>query len=290
MTSLIKALISHLSSSSYHCPEKHKIKFKELLLKSNSNRAIIGKLSEDKSPIINIIKASELNQSKFKVNDKESIIILSECENNNDNKININNKNITFITSTQSKNEILIQLVYILQKHMQSNIQHGVMLDYLNLGVLIRGASGIGKSELALNLIQRQARLVADDVVILMPQNDGELYACCPELLQNYLHIRDLGILNICQLYGQQAITPLTKLELIIDLSNTHNENKDPLIFIDHHKSIFDHKIPVLKIQNVTQRKLETLVDAAIRNHKLNQSGNNATLDIQLKQRRKINS
>ena len=82
-------------------------------------------------------------------------------------------------------------------KELKSLTMHGVFLDVLGVGVLLVGASGIGKSEIALGLINRGHRLVADDAVVFSLANNETLIGNCPELLQDFLEVRGLGILNI---------------------------------------------------------------------------------------------
>ena len=96
--------------------------------------------------------------------------------------------------------------------------RHGVFLDVLGMGVLITGDSGVGKSELALELISRGSGLVADDVVELYRIGPETIEGRCPELLKDFLEVRGLGVLNIRTIFGETAVRPRKNLKLIVHL------------------------------------------------------------------------
>lgn len=95
---------------------------------------------------------------------------------------------------------------------------HGVFMDVLGMGVLITGESGVGKSELALELISRGHGLVADDVVEVSRLSPDSLEGRCPELLRDFLEVRGLGLLNIRTIFGETACRRKMKLKLIVHL------------------------------------------------------------------------
>ncbi len=95
---------------------------------------------------------------------------------------------------------------------------HGVFMDVLGMGVLITGESGVGKSELALELISRGHGLVADDVVEVSRLSPDTLEGRCPELLRDFLEVRGLGLLNIRTIFGETACRRKMKLKLIVHL------------------------------------------------------------------------
>lgn len=98
---------------------------------------------------------------------------------------------------------------------------HGVLLDVHGLGVLIEGAPGIGKGTLALELLRRGHRLVADDAVEVRRPADGVLVGTSPELLRGHLEVRGLGILNIRKLHGARALRTVVRIDLVIRLEKT---------------------------------------------------------------------
>lgn len=100
---------------------------------------------------------------------------------------------------------------------MESQV-HGALVDVLEVGVLLRGPSGIGKSECALELVHRGHRLVADDVVRLERSSDGQLVGTAPELIRHYMEIRGIGLLHIPDLYGPDSVRLEARVDLVCHL------------------------------------------------------------------------
>ena len=112
------------------------------------------------------------------------------------------------------------KLINILQRSLERHLAevivlHGVFMEVYGTGVLLRGESGIGKSELALELINRGHRLIADDAPQFARITPDAIRGHCPEALQNFLEVRGLGILNIRDMFGDSAIKPAKNLQLI---------------------------------------------------------------------------
>ena len=104
-----------------------------------------------------------------------------------------------------------------LSKHFADRTSmHGVFMDILGLGVMITGESGLGKSELGLELISRGNGLVADDAVDLYRINQATIEGRCPELLQNLLEVRGIGLLDIRAIFGETAVRRKMRLKLIV--------------------------------------------------------------------------
>ena len=116
-----------------------------------------------------------------------------------------------------------VELMWMLRPYLRARLaesspRHGVFLDVLGMGVLITGDSGVGKSELALELISRGSGLVADDVVELYRIGPETLEGRCPALLRDFLEVRGLGVLNIRTIFGETAVRPRKNLKLIVQL------------------------------------------------------------------------
>jgi len=152
----------------------------------------------------------------------------------------------------------------------ESTTRHGVFLDVMGHGVLITGDSGIGKSELALELITRGYRLVADDMVDLYKVASDRLEGRCPALLRDCLEVRGLGILNIRALFGETAVAPQEDLRLIVDLKKMSKLNPgeiDRLEIRSTSQDILGVEIPQVRIPVAAGRNLAVLVEVAVRNH-----------------------
>jgi Serine kinase of the HPr protein, regulates carbohydrate metabolism len=144
---------------------------------------------------------------------------------------------------------------------------HGVFMDVFGMGVMITGASGIGKSELALELVSRGHGLVADDVVELARTGPTTIEGRCPGMLRDYLEVRGLGLLNIRTIFGETAARRSMKLKLIAHLQK-HSPNEDlPRLPLDSQSQEI-LGIPVRKVcfHVAPGRNLAVLLEAAVRN------------------------
>lgn len=144
---------------------------------------------------------------------------------------------------------------------------HGVFMDVLGMGVLISGESGLGKSELGLELISRGAGLVADDVVEFTHVAPTVIEGKCPPLLQNLLEVRGLGLLDIRTIFGESAVRRKMKLRLIVHLvrrSTMENEyQRLPLEALS--QDVLSVPIRKVVIPVAAGRNLAVLTEAAVR-------------------------
>lgn len=173
--------------------------------------------------------------------------------------------------------------VYLQEILATSTVMHGVFLGIFETGVLITGSSGLGKSELALELISRGHRLIADDAVEIYRTAPEMLEGRCPNILRNFLEVRGLGILDISTLFGQTAILPKKRLELIIHLAYPNEDEAQTLdrlnIQIETQKII---NVPIRRFIFPVEvgRNLAVLVETAVKNHTLNQRNLNAAQEF----------
>lgn len=176
-------------------------------------------------------------------------------------------------------------LMTILSHHLtqvlaESTTRHGVFLDVMGTGVLLTGDSAIGKSELALELITRGYRLVADDMVDIYKVAPDRLEGRCPALLQDFLEVRGLGILDIRALFGETAVAPKKGLRLIVHLEKMSKLNPgeiDRLEISSTAQDILGVEVPQVRIPVAAGRNLAVLVEVAVRNHILHTRGINST-------------
>ena len=173
-----------------------------------------------------------------------------------------------FVTHESAAFVIDLLRAYLSKHFADRTTLHGVMMDILGMGVMITGESGLGKSELGLELISRGHGLVADDAVDLYRINQTTLEGRCPVLLQNLLEVRGIGLLDIQAIFGETAVRRKMRLKLIVHLVRKETLERD----YDRlpHEPLTEHVlgIPVRKvvIQVVAGRNIAVLVEAAVRN------------------------
>jgi len=155
--------------------------------------------------------------------------------------------------------------------------RHGVLLDLYDLGVLLEGKSGVGKSECALDLIMRGHQLVADDTVEVRRKRDGLLVGAAPELLREHMEIRGLGILNVRELFGVSAVSGPKQIGLNIRLERWHEAKEVDRLGLDARTvEILGVAVPHFLLPVSPGRNLATLVETAVRVHLLRARGYNA--------------
>ncbi len=177
--------------------------------------------------------------------------------------------NIPMFASPESSAYVIDVLRSYLSRHFADRASmHGVLMDILGLGVLITGESGLGKSELGLELISRGHGLVADDAVDLFRVNQDTIEGRCPELLRNLLEVRGIGLLDIRAIFGETAVRRKMRLKLIVHLVRRETLERDyeRIPYEPLTQDVLG--IPVRKavIQVVAGRNLAVLVEAAVRN------------------------
>ena len=161
--------------------------------------------------------------------------------------------------------------------------RHGVFMDVLGLGVLITGESGVGKSELGLELISRGHGLVADDVVEISRIAANALEGRCPPMLKDFLEVRGLGLLNIRTIFGETAVRRKMKLRLICHLERPHPGGRDlaeRLPLAELSEEILGVTVRKVIIPVAAGRNLAVLVEAAVRHFVLNQRGIDSTREF----------
>jgi len=192
--------------------------------------------------------------------------------------------------STHESSAFVIDLLraYLSKHFADRTSMHGVFMDILGLGVMITGESGLGKSELGLELISRGNGLVADDAVDLYRINQTTIEGRCPELLQNLLEVRGIGLLDIRAIFGETAVRRKMRLKLIVHLVRRETLERD-YERLPHEPLTQDVLgIPVRKvvIQVVAGRNIAVLVEAAVRNSILQLRGINTYDDFVERHRR----
>ncbi len=180
---------------------------------------------------------------------------------------------VPVFTSAQPTQRLVNYLQYYLTTLFADKITlHGVFMEVFSLGVLITGASSVGKSELALELVARGHRLVADDATVFSRTAPDVLNGRCPDMLRDFLEVRGLGILNIRAMFGDSAIKQTRNLRLILKLMPMTDEEIrriDRLHGARSTRNILGVDIPEITLPVAPGRNLAVLAEAAARNHVL---------------------
>lgn len=158
--------------------------------------------------------------------------------------------------------------------------RHGVLLDIHGEGVMITGDSGIGKSEVAIELIMRGHRLVADDAVELRRLSDG-LVGTAPEVIRHYIELRGIGVIDVRQLFGLRSIKNESQLDLVVNFEQWDNTKfYDRLGIEDHFLDILDIRVPCVTIPVRPGRNLASIVEVAAMNNRQRRLGFNAAEEL----------
>ena len=191
---------------------------------------------------------------------------------------------VPVLSCTAESNDVVDTARYYLHKLFSNKeIVHGVFMEVLGTGVLITGESSVGKSELALELITRGHRLVADDAPEFTRTGPDVLDGRSPSILHGYMEVRGLGVLNIREMYGDNTIKNHKFLRLIIHMENMNESNINNFNRLKGNtevRKILNVEIPVTVIPVAPGRNLAVIVEAAVRNHILRHNGHDASQQL----------
>lgn len=227
-------------------------------LKKNSRKDAIGQLFSGSSRLIIVARQEGIPKDLVEASGTSRIPLLG---------------------SALTSQEIIEQIQYYLTSYFARKITlHGVFMEVMGTGVLITGDSSIGKSELALELLTRGHRLIADDATEFSRVAPDTLNGACPEMLQDFLEVRGLGILNVRAMFGASAIKQNRNLRLIIHLQDMEDASRmDRLHGSRQIRSIQDVEIPEITLPVGPGRNLAVLLEAAVRNYILYSKGYDAS-------------
>src|SRR5213080_3043485 len=162
--------------------------------------------------------------------------------------------------------------------------EFGSMVDILGIGVLIRGASGIGKSETALGLIERGYSLVADDVTRITSLEGRELMATAPDLTRNHMEVRGIGIINVASVFGIGSIRTEKRLDLVVTLEEWESVTEIDRVGMERESyEILGLKVPHVTIPVRPGRDIARLIEVAAMDQKLKGLGQNSAVDFNAK-------
>ena len=190
---------------------------------------------------------------------------------------------IALLTSPRPAAEVIDRFrLKIARQLAERTTLHGVLMDVLGVGVLITGDAGTGKSELALELVTRGHGLVADDAVEVARISPVELEGRCPPLLQNYLEVRGLGLLDVRTIFGETAVRRKIRLRLITHLRRLSPDAMPlPRLQIEEERQeILGVAIPRVTLPVASGRNMAVLLEAAVRNFVLKLRGIDSTQEF----------
>lgn len=222
---------------------------------------------------------------KFLVNDITPCIIITQgnsCP--KDLRDLAEKRDFPILLSDESTNKTIIDLMYYLNEIMAPKTSlHATLLEIYGRGVLIMGASGIGKSEIALELVRRGHRLVADDRVDVSNIN-RKLTGTCPELTKGVMEVRGIGIINVVSMFGISSYKDRQDIDYVIELKMLD----DNYVFerfdtSEHFKNILGVYVTNIKIPVSSGRNIADLVEVAIRNELLKAQGIDASKEFSKK-------
>ena len=194
-----------------------------------------------------------------------------------------NKNNIPLFVTTLLTFTIINRINRFLDDHLTaSTCVHGVLVDVFGIGILIIGRSGIGKSELALDLILRGHRLIADDIINIKKRPPATLYGTSSEIIKYHMEIRGLGIINIKDLFGIAAIRDKKLIELVVELEEWDpSAGYDRLGVDEHFYTLLDVHIPFIKIPVRPGRNIAAILEIASRNQLLKYGGHYSAREFQ---------
>ena len=184
----------------------------------------------------------------------------------------------TVLRSTQQTSVFISSLF----NHLAPQItQSGVMLEVYGEGVLIQGESGVGKSEVAIELLKRGHRLVADDAVEIKVTSRDTLLATAPDLIRGYMELRGIGVIDISRLLGMGAIKLTQQVDMVVNLEPWDDTAVyDRFGLESHFTEILGVKVPAATIPVKPGRNLASIVEVAAMNNRNRKMGHNAAQEL----------
>jgi len=154
---------------------------------------------------------------------------------------------------------------------------HAVLVEIYGEGVLLLGDSGVGKSETAIELVKRGHRLIADDAVEIKKVSAKSLVGAAPELLEHYVELRGIGVVDVSRIFGMGAVKSTEKLELVIKLENwVEGKMYDRLGLDEEREEILGISLPAITVPVKPGRNLAVIIEIAAMNHRQKKLGYNA--------------
>ena len=205
-------------------------------------------------------------------------------------------RQVPVLSSTSLSSVVIKNISYFLEDHLTPATRlHGVMIDIYGIGVLLIGQSGVGKSEVALDLINRGHSLVADDLVTVRRYPGGDLVGFSEGRLRHHMELRGLGIINVQDLFGLASVRERKTIHLVIELESWKEGTVYDRLGLDETLyPILDTPCPYIRMPVASGRNVSILIEIAARNHVLKMQGHHSArefarkLEEELEQKRTL--
>ncbi len=189
---------------------------------------------------------------------------------------------VTLLSTELDTSVFEAELITTLNVHLGPRItRHGTMMEVYGEGIMIMGESGVGKSECAIELVKRGHRLIADDAVELKKISYRTLFAQAPPLIQHYIEIRGIGVVDVMRLFGMGAIKTYQELDLIINIETWQDGmSYDRLGLETQYTTLMGVKIPTVTIPVKPGRNLAVIIEVAAMNNRQKKLGYNTAQEF----------
>lgn len=186
------------------------------------------------------------------------------------------------LSSTMETNILLASLIGVLQVYLAPRItRHGVLVEVYGEGILILGDSGVGKSETAMELVNRGHRLIADDAVEIKKVSAKTLVGSAPEAIKHFIELRGIGVIDVSRLYGMGAVKDTERIDVVVSLEQwVEGKQYDRLGLASETMTILGLEVPCLTIPVKPGRNLSIIIEVAAKNNRNKKMGYNAAQEL----------
>lgn len=199
-------------------------------------------------------------------------------------------KNVPIFLSKRGTTRFITLFVHVIDEIFAESITlHATLVDVFGVGVLLTGKSGVGKSETALELIERGHRLVADDMVIVKKIDESLLMGAGSEILKHHIEIRGIGIVNVREIFGIRSVRNRKRIEMVILLEEWDSTKEYDRLGLDEKKyNILDIDVPYITVPVRPGRNIPVIIETAALNQRLKKIGINSARELDEKIKRWI--
>ena len=190
--------------------------------------------------------------------------------------------NVTLATTDMDTSDFVAQVTFTLRTHLAERVtEHGVLVQVHGEGILMRGESGVGKSEVGLELIKRGHRLVADDAVELRRMGRSRLIGTAPEMIRHLMELRGVGLIDVRRIYGAGAVLPTCDVDLVVNFVHwREGVEYDRLGLMEEVTSFLGVKVPEITVPVAPGRNLAIIVEVAAMNNREKKMGYNTAQEF----------